>query len=240
MKIGNFFTLATIFIAAFSFVSCGDDDDDNGNENGSGTEIVAGNHEYVDLGLPSGTLWATCNVGASKPEDYGDYFAWGETMPKEAYDWSTYKWFNSSGNTLIKYCTDSHYGTVDNKTELDSKDDAAIANWGSDWRMPDVEQLSELYDDKNTTAVWTIQNGVRGLLITSKKNGMSLFLPAAGYRTTSGSLNNAGSFGYYWSCSFSTDYQSNATATYMGFVSDGISFDYGHRSVGGSVRPVRK
>lgn len=95
-------------------------------------------HEYIDLGLPSGTLWATMNIGASSPEDYGDYFAWGETAPKDVYDWSTYKWCNGSSNTLTKYCFNSSYGNngfVDNLTELDPEDDAATVNWGQDWRM---------------------------------------------------------------------------------------------------------
>ena len=108
-------------------------------------------HEWVDLGLPSGTLWATCNVGADNPEDYGDYFAWGETEPKVIYNWSTYKWCNGSVNTMTKYCTDSGYGTVDNKTELDPADDAATVNWGTSWRMPTLEQLDELL----TKCTWT-------------------------------------------------------------------------------------
>ena len=90
-------------------------------------------HEWVDLGLPSGTLWATCNVGASSPEGYGDYFAWGETEPKDYYDWSTYKWCNGNEVTLTKYCTDSFFGYngfTDGKTELDPEDDAAYVNWG--------------------------------------------------------------------------------------------------------------
>ena len=91
-------------------------------------------HEYVDLGLS--VKWATCNVGASKPEEYGDYFAWGETQPKSNYDWNTYKWCNGSNDTQTKYNTKSNYGTVDNKTTLDLSDDAACANWGGNWRMP--------------------------------------------------------------------------------------------------------
>ena len=102
------------------------------------------NHEWVDLGLPSGTLWATMNVGASCSEDDGDYFAWGETEPKDVYDWSTYKWCNGSEYTQTKYCSNSDYGTVDYKTELDPEDDAAYVNWGSSWRMPTEQQLKEL------------------------------------------------------------------------------------------------
>ena len=108
----------------------------NGNESG---------HDSVDLGLPSGTKWATCNVGATAPEEYGDYFAWGETEPKTTYDWNTYKWATATWDatyeswqleTLTKYCTSGEYGTVDNKTVLDLEDDAAHANRGGAWLLP--------------------------------------------------------------------------------------------------------
>ena len=155
-----------------------------------------GNHEYVDLGLS--VKWATCNVGASKPEEYGDYFAWGETQPKSTYNWSTYKYCNGSYNTLTKYNNSSSYGTVDNKTQLELSDDAARANWGGSWRMPTRAEQGELRE--NCTWTWTTQNGVNGYKVTSKKNGNSIFLPAAGYRDVS-SLSNAGSLGNYWSSS---------------------------------------
>ena len=156
------------------------------------------NNKWVDLGLPSGTLWATCNVGASTPEEYGDYFAWGETEPKDYYDWNSYKWCNGSNMTLTKYCTDSSYGYngfFDNKTELDLEDDAAYVNWGSSWRMPTLDQQIELID--NCTWTWTTQNGVNGHLFTGP-NGKTLFLPAAGQRSGS-SLINAGTLGCCWS-----------------------------------------
>ncbi len=124
-------------------------------------------HEWVDLGLPSGTLWATCNVGASNPEELGSYFAWGETATKDFYEWSTYKWCNGSETTMTKYCTNSDYGNdgfVDNKTELDPEDDAAYVNWGPSWRMPTTEQQCELYE--NCSSDWTTQNGVNGRLFT--------------------------------------------------------------------------
>ncbi|MCQ2319676.1 MAG: hypothetical protein MJZ90_12290 [Bacteroidales bacterium] len=114
-----------------------------GMENGIEVTLTAA-HEYVDLGLPSGLLWATCNVGADSPEDYGDYFAWGETETKSDYDWDTYKWCNGSYNTLTKYNTKSSYGTVDNKTTLELSDDAARANWGGSWRMPTEAEFQEL------------------------------------------------------------------------------------------------
>jgi hypothetical protein len=100
----------------------------------------AGSGSYVDLGLPSGTLWATCNIGANSPEEYGYYFAWGETEGyndgKTTFDWSTYKWCNGSYDSLTKYKYSSSYGTYDYKTELDLDDDAAYVNWGAEWCMP--------------------------------------------------------------------------------------------------------
>ncbi len=134
-------------------------------------------HEYVDLGLPSGLKWATCNVGATAPEAYGDYYAWGETAPKTIYNWSTYKWCNGSYDTQTKYCTSSSYGTVDNKTVLDLADDAARANWGGAWRMPTDEEWTELRE--NCTWTWTNLNGKNGYEVKGA-NGNSIFLPAAG------------------------------------------------------------
>ena len=113
-------------------------------------------HEYVDLGLPSGTLWATMNIGANAPGESGDYFAWGETEPKDYYDWTTYKWCNSTSSGVIKYCTnssDGHNGFTDGKTELDPADDAAYVNWGHSWRMPTMEQIQELVE--NCSWQWT-------------------------------------------------------------------------------------
>ena len=193
-----------------------------------------GNHEYVDLGLS--VKWATCNVGATKPEEYGDYFAWGETQPKDYYDWSTYKWCNGSYTTLTKYNHSSSYGTVDNKTTLDLSDDAARANWGGSWRMPTKAEQDELRN--NCTWTWTTQNGVYGYKVTSKKSGYtnkSIFLPAAGYRNGS-SLLNAGSGGDHWSSSLSTDYPYRAWVA--GFSSDLVFRGHSYRYLGLSVRPV--
>ena len=194
-----------------------------------------GEHEYVDLGLPSGLLWATCNIGADTPEDYGDYFVWGETQPKDIYYWSTYQYCMGSGNTLTKYCSNAEYGYngfTDNLTTLEPSDDAATANWGSDWRMPSKAEFEELYN--NTTVTWTMQNGVYGSLFTAT-NGNTLFLPAAGYREES-SLGGAGSYGLYWSSSLDTDYPSYAW--YIYFYSDGCFMHSYGREGGQSVRPV--
>ncbi|MBQ9363644.1 MAG: Ig-like domain-containing protein [Bacteroidaceae bacterium] len=188
-------------------------------------------YEAVDLGLS--VKWATMNIGASSPEDYGDYFAWGETEPKDTYNWSTYKWCNGSYNTQTKYCTSSDYGTVDNKTVLDLEDDAARANWGGTWRMPTKAEQDELCN--NCTWTWTTQNGVNGYKVTSKTNGNSIFLPAAGYRFDS-SLSSAGSYGDYWSSSLNASVSSYAC--HLDFDSGDVDWYYDNRYNGRSVRAV--
>ena len=197
--------------------------------NGGGN--MENNHEYIDLGLS--VKWATCNVGATKPEEYGDYFAWGETETKESYNWSTYKWCNGSSNTQTKYCTSSSYGTVDNKTGLEAADDAATANWGSAWRMPTKEEQDELRT--KCTWTWTTENGVNGYKVTSKSNGNSIFLPAAGYRSGI-RLYGAGSSGSYWSSSLNTGNPNNAY--HLDFGKSSVDWLYRNRDHGQSVRPV--
>ena len=200
------------------------------------TPNVVHEHECVDLGLPSGLLWATCNVGAETPEDYGDYFAWGETQPKSVYNWRTYQYCMGNYNRLTKYCNNASYGYngfTDNLTTLQPSDDAATANWGSDWRMPTKEEWQELIN--NTTVTWTTQNGVNGRRFTAM-NGNSLFLPAAGYRGGAG-LNGAGMYGYYWSSSLSTVYPYNAWNLNFRSYDCGVYDD--SRQDGLSVRPVR-
>ena len=210
----------------------------------------ANGHEYVDLGLPSGTLWATCNVGADSPEDYGDYFAWGETEPKSTYNWSTYKWMTEGMSSWIgvnKYTfADGQTSGVwynsngefigDNKTILELSDDAVNANWGGDWRMPTKAEQDELRSE--CTWTWTTKNGVNGYKVTSKTNGNSIFLPAAGDRDDS-DLYNAGSYGYYWSSSL---YSGGSNyACYLSFNSDGVDWNYFRsRYYGRSVRPVMR
>ena len=188
-------------------------------------------HEYVDLGLPSGTLWATFNVGASRPEDYGDYFAWGETEPKDDYSWSTYFDTKDNGSTFEKY---NKNGGL---TELLPTDDAATANWGRDWQIPSLEQLEELINSDYTTTERTTLNGIEGRKITSKSNGNSIFLPAAGYRYGT-SLDNVGSYGDYWSRSLHSSYSSYAY--YLYFSSSNVGTSGNYRYYGRSVRPVRR
>ena len=195
--------------------------------------------EYVDLGLS--VKWASCNVGASKPEEYGDYLAWGETEPKSNYSWSTYK-FRTSGDSddnvkFNKYCTQSSYwdstAPMDNKTVLDPEDDAAHVNWGGSWRMPTDAEWTELMT--KCTWTWTSQNEVNGRLGTGP-NGNSIFLPVAGNRYDT-RLNNAGSYGFYWSSSLKTG--NPIHAWHVRFNSGGVSrSSYGYRYSGQSVRPV--
>ena len=198
--------------------------------------------QYVDLELPSGTLWGICNVGADSPEEYGDYFAWGETQPKDTYSWSTYQHCNGSYSTLTKYCNNSSWGYngfTDNLTTLLPEDDAATANWGSDWRMPTKEEWQELY--QNTAHTWTTQNGVYGRLFTAS-NGNSLFLPAAGCYRWGGELDNAGSDGYYWSSSLEPEFNAwgGDMASWIFFISRSHFFiSLEERISGQSVRSVR-
>ena len=173
-----------------------------------------GGHGYVDLGLPSGILWATCNVGADSPTAYGDYFAWGETTTKENYNWSTYRYCNGSSSTLTKYCNNAEYGDngfTDELTTLEVSDDAATANWGSAWRMPTQEEYRELLN--YCYVIWTKINGVAGRLFIGP-NGNSIFLPAAGFRHDS-ELRNAGSYGLYWSSSLYSSLTSGAWNLYF-------------------------
>ncbi len=190
--------------------------------------------EAIDLGLS--VKWASMNLGATSPEGYGDYFAWGETLSKNTYNYSTYKWCQGAKNTLIKYCCDPEYGVVDNLMILESADDAATANWGSSWRTPTIEELREL----NTLCVWTwtTQNGVNGYKVTGT-NGNSIFLPASGsinYQGNYVKATNVGTSGSIWS---STLYSNNNNAYVISYSKSlyGAHFFTG-RSCGVTIRPV--
>ena len=191
--------------------------------------------DFVDLGLPSGTLWATRNVGAESPEDYGDYFAWGETAPKDKYDMDTYKWYYASTvfHRYTKYWTGDQYGGYyDGKTELDPEDDAAYVNWGSSWRMPKYDEFNEL--KTKCTWVWTTRNSINGYLVTGP-NGKTIFLPAAGFHSDR-SLKLAGTGGRYWSRTLYSPAPNNAYGLY--FDSSGVHWG-GQRELGFTVRAVR-
>lgn len=202
--------------------------------------------EYVDLGLPSGLKWAKCNLGASKPSDYGDYYAWGETAPKAEYTWATYKWMQA-GQSESKYITkytfaDGQTGGIwydssgnfigDNLTTLRPADDAATQQLGSPWRMPTVDEIQELKE--NCTWLWTTQDGVNGHQVDGP-NGNAIFLPAAGSRDGS-VLKYAGSAGSYLSSSLDTDsYRDRA----LDFWGTSVKVGLTRRDIGITVRPVR-
>ena len=207
---------------------------------------VSNGHEWVDLGLPSGTKWATCNVGATSPEELGNYYAWGETAPKDYYNWNTYKWATATYDaeiddwvleTFTKSNTRSDDGTVDNKTVLELSDDAARANWGGAWRMPTDAEWTELRT--NCTWTWTDDyngTGVAGRIVTSNINANSIFLPAAGSRNDD-VLYDAGYYGLYWSSSLRTDNPLYAWIVFLD--SDNVERVSYFRYYGLSVRPVR-
>ncbi len=178
-------------------------------------EGTTNDHSWVDLGLPSGKKWATCNVGATSPEEYGDYFAWGETSTKAEY---------TEENSTI-------YGKIMNDISGNAQYDAARANWGGNWRMPTYDELNELRN--NCTWTWTTQNGVKGYNVEGP-SGNSIFLPAAGRRNGS-SLNSAGSCGYYWSSTPFVDYYG---VYRLYFYSSDHGMSSCSRYYGHSVRPI--
>jgi hypothetical protein len=198
----------------------------------------------VDLGIvmtkEDGTTyklyWAKSNLSTSglcaNPEDYGDYYAWGETSPKSVYSFSTYKWCNGTYDSMTKYNTNSQYGTVDNKTVLDLEDDVAHVKLGGKWRMPTYAEWTALRE--KSTWTWTTRNDVNGILVTAS-NGNSIFLPAAGC-ISGASLRHVGSDGYYRSSSL------NAAFSYgvwdFCFDSDEFGSCFLDRFPGQSIRPV--
>ena len=228
---------------------------DKGSENG---------HEWVDLGLPSGTKWATCNIGATKPEEFGNYYAWGEVTPKDVYNWSTYK-YGSDYNRLTRYNTDSHYGKngfADGKTVLELEDDAAHSNWGGKWRMPTQAQQDELCEQ--CYWVWTENynnSNVKGYIVYKAKgeadkgkyvykgktpsssyslSDAHIFLPAAGCRIYGTPHGNEA--GCYSTSSLNADYPSDAWSVALLYnnvcAAVGGEFTLGNRFYGQSVRAV--
>lgn len=196
------------------------------------------NHEYVDLGLPSGTLWATCNVGATTPDGYGDYFAWGDVDSKSSTDWGCYKYGKGKNNQLTKYCINPSYGFngfSDKLMVLQAGDDAATANWGKEWCTPTKEQWEELY--QTTTRSWSSKNGVNGVLFTGS-NGKSIFLPAAGC-LWGNDLGATGVLGSYWSSTVDRLLSNLAWSFFFNCNSGGSYIDGGNRADGQCVRPVR-
>ena len=195
--------------------------------------------QWVDLGLPSGTLWAAWNVGAEKSEDFGLYFAWGETEGYEGitdekqFNWSDYKLCDGSSSTLTKYNNNSSYDTVDNLTVLEQVDDAAYTS-DKTCRMPTKADFEEL--TANTTSTWETLNGVNGRRFTSKTNGNSIFVPAAG-GCGDGSVDYVGSSGFLWSSSL--DGSSPRDGWCLGFISGSVSVGNVGRCYGLAVRAVK-
>lgn len=202
-------------------------------------------YEYVDLGLS--VMWATCNVGASKPEEYGDYYAWGEIEPKSTYCWETYKWCNGSSKSLIKYNIDSSRGVIDNKMVLEPNDDISHIKLGGSWRIPTEAEWDELINTNNCSWLWTSNynsTGVAGYIVKSKKTGYTdnrIFLPAAGFCYNS-NIEDVGSSGEYWSSSIMASDSYCAYAFAIGTRNDGSNYYSNNmtvpRCVGQSVRPV--
>ena len=235
MKKTSFFILAFAAFLSVGLYSCSKDNDDSNETatSGGGGDTFDGN--WVDLGLPSGLLWADRNLGAETPEGYGDYIAWGETEAKDSYSWSAYRYAEGI-NKLTKYCSKTasgNEGFTDNLTTLQPMDDAATAKWGDAVRMPTRAEWQELSD--NTTATWTTRNGVYGRLMTAS-NGNSIFLPAAG-RHQASSVDGDGEFGYYWTNAL---YTSDPSYAYDFVVVEDSQFEsMGYRNRGQSVRAVR-
>lgn len=217
-------------------------------------ELYGINREYVDLGLS--VMWATCNVGALRSEEYGDYYAWGEIEPYyesgyaqsnnlvwkygkgSGYIWDSYKYCNGSSFSLTKYCSNAAYGQdgfTDGKKTLDPEDDVAHVEWGGNWRMPTNEEFVELLSE--CTWIWTIQDGVKGYKVASKKTGFSnrsIFLPAAGFYSNT-ACSDVGLRGYYCSnalVSAEEVYMMCFDPTYQN------NYTYYYRCFGLSIRPV--
>lgn len=191
--------------------------------------------DFVDLGLS--VKWATCNIGSMKPEEVGDFLAWGELEPKEYYDSSNYKFRAPKQSAIVKYNNNPRSKYRDDKFILEFEDDVATVKWGAAWRIPTFEEWEELIE--NCKWKWTSYKGAMGYKITSKKSGYKnvfIFLPAAGFRN-SYFHENEGRYGYYWSSSVDTGYQNNARSLF--FIKDIVlREDDISRCTGLSVRPV--
>ncbi|MBR4775823.1 MAG: hypothetical protein IK008_06975 [Bacteroidales bacterium] len=246
MKKAIFALAACALIFASAACTCGNRNTKIPDENHDADVVDECPDGAVDLGIvmtrEDGTTyrlyWAKSNLSEEglcpNPEDYGDYYAWGETETKREYSLGTYKWCKGSGNTFTKYNSDSSFGTVDKKIVLDASDDVAHVKLGGKWRMPTFEEWTVLREQ----GVWirTSQNGVNGYKLTGP-NGKSIFLPAAGRRDDGPILGNAGSHGYYWSSSLGLVNPNYARRVYFSSFDVYRDFD-SLRWLGFSVRPV--
>lgn len=248
-----------MLVAALMMAGCHPEDDPQnggGDHNGNNTEAVIDGHAYVDLGLPSGTLWATCNIGANRPEEFGKYYAWGETKIKDTYhDFNyhlggSYAYHDVGPDTLsrmLKYCNNPYYGYldyVDTLTVLEAVDDAATVNWGGGWRIPSPDEFRELL----TQCQWSVttQQGVKGLKVTAS-NGNSVFLPSAGFMRFQFVYEAENGEGHYWmnkmfwnDCrkAWSLSFDPSIEPFLWSPNTEGKVFHYYLRGSGFSVRPV--
>lgn len=226
-----------LFCATFSIISCSNDDEniEGSEEITSDIQPVIGKApewvEAIDLGLPSGTLWANCNIGATSPTDYGVYFAWGETVPKKFYSPSNCITYGKSISEL------QSKGIIDDNKKLTKKHDAATKYWGKHWCTPTLDDIKELLNIDNCNWEWTKQKGIYGRKVTSRKNGNSIFIPASGQKNIE-TLGYVGSYGYSWS---STADNYEYTSRYLFFNSEDYgSENYNYRYLGRCIRPVFK
>jgi hypothetical protein len=231
MKRLFYFTIITLL----TFTACESKEPSNSSSSNNSVsgKSDANGHDYVDLGLS--VKWAICNVGANSPEEYGDYFAWGEIAPKTIYTIENYKWWDGAYNKITKYCTFSDYGIVDNKTVLELSDDAANVNWGGDWRMPTIKEQKELIN--KCTWIWNTKNGKNGYTIIGP-SGKSIFLPAAGIYNFDENLSQVNIYGGYMSSVLSQDIIGSQSYYGIGFESDTIVWGSGSRCSGLTVRAV--
>lgn len=236
---------AVALMSAPAFVSCGDDDKEGNvtetqdtawrEEAMKADEVIKG-HDFVDLGLS--VMWATCNVGASTPYEYGNYYAWGETAPKEYYDWSNYKWGNGASEMSAKYFSFSplgDYSSASKTLALDAEDDAATANWGEDCRMPTYAELEELFNK----CIWSWDAGLKGYIVESKSTHKAIFLPAAGVRYAR-VLDACGVDGYYRAGSLNSQAGDGQIGIYFDASRHYVGVDVVGVCYGRSVRAVAK
>ena len=197
------------------------------------THGVSNGHEWVDMG--TGVKWATVNLGASAPDDFGAYYAWGELNTKDDYSWPSYKYGHNS-NSLTKYCStpnDGMDGFADMMTKLQLEDDIAHTEWGGNWRLPTHAELTAMISQ--CTSTWTVRNGHEGVLFTSTTTGEEIFFPAAGFRANTG-YNGVGQSGRYWSSSLNSDGSASAWGLYF---DSSKSLARSNKRVNGfSIRPV--
>lgn len=223
----------------------GSNNDDNATNNGEAEveDVFVAQYSLVAIDLGLSVEWASCNVGATSPEDYGGYYAWGEIEEKSDYSWSTYRWCNGSDHSITKYCTSSVYGDVDGKTTLDLEDDVAYVLCNNDedesegyWRMPTLDEISELVN--RCKWKWVSVDGVEGYKVESCTNDNFIFLPAAGYRSDEETALGSGEICNYWSSSLSEHRVSCIAYSHYSYEGENLMVGYYNRRHGLSVRPV--